>query len=75
MVAANGLLERMQTRLRKIRPAGLPISVSVGVAELRKTEKDTLNSLFELADKAMYQAKMAGRDCVVMYREKEPLTE
>jgi len=75
LIAAKGLMERMQARLRKVRPAGLTISVSVGVTELRKTQNDTLNSLFELADKAMYQAKMAGRDCVVMYREKDPVTE
>lgn len=75
LLAANALIERMQERLRKFKPAGLKISASVGVAELRKRPKDTLNSLFELADKAMYQAKMAGRDCVVMYREDEAVTE
>lgn len=75
LLAANSLIERMQERLNKFKPAGLTISVSVGVAELRKKPKDTLNSLFELADKAMYQAKMAGRDCVVMYREDESVTE
>lgn len=75
LLAANSLIERMQERLSKFKPAGLTISVSVGVAELRKKPKDTLNSLFELADKAMYQAKMAGRDCVVMYREDESVTE
>jgi PleD family two-component response regulator len=26
--------------------------------------KHNLNSLFELADNAMYRAKMSGRDCI-----------
>lgn len=67
--AANGLMERMLERLRKLKPAGLRVSVSVGVAELDRENNDTLNSLFERADKAMYQAKMAGRDCIICYQE------
>lgn len=69
--SANGLMDRMLDRLRKFKPAGLetPVTVSVGIAELSRDNNDTLNSLFERADKAMYQAKMAGRDCVVTYQE------
>lgn len=68
---ANGLMDRMLERLRKLKPAGLPISVSVGIAELDRNNdrNDNLNSLFERADKAMYQAKMAGRDCIISYQE------
>jgi two-component system cell cycle response regulator len=72
---ANKLMESMQERLHKLKPAGLKVSLSIGIAEMRKAPKDTLNSLFELADKAMYQAKMAGRDCVVMYQENEVITD
>jgi two-component system cell cycle response regulator len=73
--AANTLMERMLVQLRRLKPAGLSVTVSVGVAELRKEHKDTLNSLFELADKAMYQAKMAGRDCVMSFDEAETVFE
>ncbi|MCX4187327.1 diguanylate cyclase [Methylophaga sp. OBS4] len=73
--AANTLMERMLAQLRRLKPAGLSVTVSVGVAELRKEHKDTLNSLFELADKAMYQAKMAGRDCVLSFDEAETVIE
>lgn len=71
LASANGLMDRMLDRLRKFKPAGLEttVTVSVGIAELSKDNNDTLNSLFERADKAMYQAKMAGRDCVVTYQE------
>jgi two-component system cell cycle response regulator len=70
---ANGLMDRMLERLRKLKPAGIPISVSVGIAELDRDNYryDNLNSLFERADKAMYQAKMAGRDCIISYQEEK----
>jgi two-component system cell cycle response regulator len=67
--SANGLMDRMLERIRKLKPAGIKLTVSVGVAELDRDRNDNLNSLFERADKAMYQAKMAGRDCVVTYQQ------
>jgi two-component system cell cycle response regulator len=67
--SANGLMDRMLERIRKLKPAGIKLTVSVGVAELDRERNDNLNSLFERADKAMYQAKMAGRDCVVTYQQ------
>lgn len=67
--SANGLMDRMLERIRKLKPAGVKLTVSVGVAELDREQQDNLNSLFERADKAMYQAKMAGRDCVVTYQK------
>lgn len=69
--AANGLMDRMLERLRKLKPAGLQVTVSVGIAEMARENNDNLNSLFERADKAMYQAKMAGRDCIVTFQETE----
>lgn len=65
---AAALMERMQKRLSRFKPANLDISLSVGVAELRHDQQDNLNSLFEMADRAMYQAKMAGRSCVRQYQ-------
>jgi len=38
----------------------VPVSVSIGVAQLR--EGDTINDLFEHADRALYRAKNAGRN-------------
>lgn len=73
--SAHSIMEKMLARLRRFKPAGLVVSVSAGVAEMSKTYKDTLNTLFERADKAMYQAKMSGRDCVMVYNEAEILNE
>lgn len=64
---AKTLLQRMQSRLEKFKPANLRITLSIGVASIRHDHKDTLSSAFEMADRAMYQAKMAGRDCVQIY--------
>jgi len=40
----------------------LTVSISLGVAQAR--ESDTVNSLIERADAALYAAKRAGRNCV-----------
>ena len=42
----------------------LSLTVSLGVAALRPEEDDNLESLIARADRAMYQAKAAGRDTV-----------
>lgn len=65
---AVALMQRMQKRLSRFKPASIPITVSVGIATLRHDRQETLNSLFEMADRAMYQAKMAGRNCVRVYQ-------
>ncbi|HEY4686479.1 MAG TPA: sensor domain-containing diguanylate cyclase, partial [Dehalococcoidia bacterium] len=47
-----------------------PVTISIGLAAL--PDHDTnLNHLIELADKAMYQAKDAGRNKVVFWNENE----
>lgn len=71
------LMQRMQKRLTRFKPAGIGITISVGVATLRQDKQDTLNSLFEMADRAMYQAKMAGRNCVRIFESESesPVSE
>jgi diguanylate cyclase (GGDEF)-like protein len=63
--------QRIAERLRKIvmdepfeTDAGaLRITISIGVAGMKK--EDTLQSLLERADAALYRAKDAGRNCVM----------
>ncbi|MFW5920549.1 MAG: diguanylate cyclase [Polyangiales bacterium] len=43
------------------------LTISVGVAALG--ERDDMDSLLERADRALYRAKQAGRNCVVSERE------
>jgi diguanylate cyclase (GGDEF)-like protein len=46
-------------------PIGLPVTVSIGVAEIRRHD-DTPEDAFRRADEALYAAKRAGRDRVEM---------
>lgn len=68
---AKTMLERLQARLEKYKQAHLTVTLSIGVASIRHDQKDTLSSTFEMADRAMYQAKMAGRNCVRVYEPED----
>lgn len=46
-------------------PLGLPVTVSIGVAEFRRRD-DTVDAMFKRADEALYAAKRGGRDQVVV---------
>lgn len=43
---------------------GIPLTTSIGVASFREAE--TADDTFRRADKALYNAKLAGRDCIVI---------
>ena len=67
--AAVVLMTRLSTQLKLLNPAGISITVSVGVTTMSVGEKHYLGSLYELADKALYKAKSSGRDKVLAYEE------
>ncbi len=52
-------------RIRHLMEISTPITVSLGVAEFNRRE-DTIESLLEKADKALYSAKKAGKNRVVL---------
>ena len=43
----------------------IPVTISIGVAEL-STSDQNLEDLIKIADTALYQAKTAGRNCVIV---------
>lgn len=44
----------------------IKITASFGVAVLRKNESESIDSIIKRADKALYQAKTEGRNCVCL---------
>jgi diguanylate cyclase (GGDEF)-like protein len=62
---AVGVAERLRRAVRERRPAGVAVTISVGVAVSKTGPLDT-DELVGLADSALYSAKAAGRDRVVV---------
>jgi diguanylate cyclase len=61
--AAERLRQTISATLLKIQGMEVHLSVSVGLAGLVK-DQDTINTLFDRADKALYRAKKSGRNSV-----------
>lgn len=62
--AATKIAERMRNAVRMAQPAGLEVTVSIGVAVASANEID-LGAQLSAADAALYEAKRGGRNRVV----------
>jgi len=65
--ALNNAVEKtevLRKSLEQLKPRGLTVTASFGIAQFSKMDKD-FHGLFSRADKAVYQAKENGRNCVV----------
>ncbi|MDB4968160.1 MAG: response regulator receiver modulated diguanylate cyclase [Myxococcales bacterium] len=62
-----GYAERVLSQLRQLRPAGLSVTVSIGVAATIAGSDRSVTSLLEEADAAAYQAKRLGGDRACVY--------
>ncbi len=56
--------EHLRKQLAQLRPVGIEVSASFGVASLKASGCDNYEELFQAADRAVYQAKSAGRNRV-----------
>ncbi len=55
------IAERLRTAIEKLRPRGISVTASFGVA----ASVADPDAAFTIADRCLYQAKAAGRNCVV----------
>lgn len=58
-------VEALRQRIAELRPAGLSVTGSIGVASNANKPDIDLNDALMAADEAMYRAKAAGRNCVM----------
>lgn len=71
--AAAGLAERLRAAVENLRREDLPpITISVGVASLSGRTRLRPEGLFDEADGALYAAKTAGRNRVVVVADPQP---
>jgi diguanylate cyclase (GGDEF)-like protein len=63
--AAMEIAERLRQDVRRRRPVGVAVTVSIGVA-VSKSDVVNTDDLVERADAALYSAKAGGRDVVVV---------
>jgi two-component system cell cycle response regulator len=59
---AMQMAQRLHDRIRTLRPAGLDITVSIGIASGSLTTAEDVSRLISQADKALYEAKNEGRN-------------
>ncbi len=56
--------ESLRAQVESLRPAGYPITISIGLASTASLTSPTLTQLLTLADRALYAAKARGRNQV-----------
>jgi two-component system cell cycle response regulator len=61
---ATAKAERLRRQIEELEPAGIHLTASLGVATLVPESGESFEVLFAAADKAVYSAKAAGRNCV-----------
>lgn len=59
--------EQLRERIARLKPAGIPISASLGVAAKPPGRAIELQQLIRIADQAVYEAKASGRNQVVVH--------
>lgn len=77
---AQKVLEEIRTSIEKERfflpiesyhPVQVKITVSAGFAELEKANSSIEDEIIKKADKALYQAKRSGRNCIIRFENEQ----
>ncbi len=69
---AKELAENLRTKIQMLRPAGVDVTVSIGLACTLDHPDDNLTRLLSKADKALYAAKQRGRNRVCISTREGP---
>jgi diguanylate cyclase (GGDEF)-like protein len=63
--AANRMRQRIESMTIPIENNGFSMTVSIGIAVTTRDKSATMDTLLLRADKLLYRAKLAGRNCVM----------
>lgn len=69
MAGAERLIRHLSVAGIGGRPDRHPLTASIGVSERREDAIGSLDALVALADRRMYSAKSAGRNCYILHEE------
>ncbi|HCG78151.1 MAG TPA: diguanylate cyclase response regulator [Oceanospirillales bacterium] len=65
--------EVMRHQISQLMPSNIPVTVSIGAAELSESDQN-FNDLLKRADDALYRAKENGRNCTVLAHPEDVVT-
>lgn len=65
---ASGRAEKLRRKFERLKPDGVAVTVSIGMASADEHRITDLNTLLAIADKALYAAKKGGRNRVFISR-------
>lgn len=63
---ALAFAESMRTQVEARQPNGIPVTISIGIAEISSENPTSFETMCKTADNALYQAKESGRNRVVV---------
>ena len=67
--------EEIRENIEQLKPAGLTVTASIGLASLADRHFSDFDSLYKDADTAVYQSKENGRNQVTFYEHDESLAD
>lgn len=68
---AQNKAEKLRLSIAKLKPEDISFTASIGLTTRRPEQNCNFETLFSAADKAVYQAKENGRNCVAFQALKD----
>lgn len=64
-------LEQLRKEIAEFKPADVELTISIGAASMKHHPDSNLTQILALADKALYNSKESGRNCISCYLSDE----